>query len=398
MATPAGVTKHYDNTRLVDDAQLQLGTDNDAQVYHDGTNLNIKLAAGTGDVLVKLGNQASTSKFEIQDSAGGALFAISADGAQVMPGDIAFSDSSTVKVSGSSGTALTLTLDSINSGAGAGNTVVTADDSVKIGDAGNPTIDFPGSGAVTMTGNPTTNFGTGQATFGGNLDVSNGVDVTGTVAASSAIGVKASLAHAQPTSALIAASFVAGEGDSTPPDVSLARTSANVLSLAAGDTLQADTIGETTAGSGITLQSGVEILGVPKTVSFATSYNMADGTAFAVPAGEVWVISEMYHVTSVNWDGNGAFIVGDATDADGYLTLANASLQTTYDESGGIAGWPTGSRGLDSANRGVYLTTAVTLNGRSIRAVGPYNVVIDNTQGTSTAGSGRLYMTYTRLV
>lgn len=154
---------------------------------------------------------------------------------------------------------------------------------------------------------------------------------------------------------------------------------------------------ERTGDSGITLASGVEIVGVPKTVKFTTGYNVVDVAAFTVPAGETWLITDCWHLTTTSWDGNGTAQVGVTADADGFLALANASLVTTYDESGGITGWPTGSRGLQFTNRGVLLAVATDGYTRYYRAVAGTTILWDVTTGTSTQGAGTLYMTYVRL-
>jgi hypothetical protein len=60
---------------------------------------------------------------------------------------------STWSLSGTSGSTLTLTVDAINAGAGAGHLRLTADDIVYLGDAtGNPAITQQGSGAVSFSG------------------------------------------------------------------------------------------------------------------------------------------------------------------------------------------------------------------------------------------------------
>jgi len=161
--------------------------------------------------------------------------------------------------------------------------------------------------------------------------------------------------------------------------------------------LNTDRLAEATSGSGITLGSGSEIIGVPKTVKFTTGYNVADVAAFTVPTGETWLITDVWHQTTTSWDGNGTAQVGVTADPDGFLALANASLVTTYDESGGITGWPTGSRGLQFTNRGVLLAVATDGYTRHYRAVAGTTILWDVTVGTSTAGAGVLYMTYIRL-
>lgn len=159
-----------------------------------------------------------------------------------------------------------------------------------------------------------------------------------------------------------------------------------------------NTLTERTADSGIAIPAGVEILGVPKVESVQVAYDTSDGALFTVPSGQVWLITDVWFQTQTDWDGNGAFIVGVTADPDGFLTLANASLDPAYDESGGAAGWPTGSRGLDSTNRGPLLAVPTTGYARAYRAVAGTTVLIDNTPGTSSQGAGTLFMRYTRLL
>lgn len=156
------------------------------------------------------------------------------------------------------------------------------------------------------------------------------------------------------------------------------------------------TLDEATAGVGISLGTG-EIIAVPKTLKSQVDYNTADGAVWTVPTGETWLITDMWFQTGTDWDGDGAFVVGVTADADGFLTLANSSLDPAYDETGGATGWPTGSRGLDFVNRGPLLSTPTTGYPRHFRAVAGTTILLDNTPGTSSAGSGFLFMTYIRL-
>lgn len=333
-------------TRKLDNQEFELGTGGDTSMVHDGTdtiftqvtgNLVLDSTVVTGKIVVRLGTDTSATAFEVRNNSDVAVLSVDGGGA-------------------------------ISTGANqlsVGSLVIGSDVSVSRQAAN-----------VAELGSGDSFFSVGAAS----------------------IGRRNASADANPTTAITANGLEFGAGGASATDVLVSRTAANTISLASGDTLTTNSLSETTAGAGITLGTGAEIIGVSKVVSTAISYNTADGNVFSVPASEVWLIEDMWFQTAVDWDGNGAFIVGDTNDADGFLTLANASLDPAYDESGGIAGWPTGSRGLDSANRGVYLTTAVTLNKRMFRAVGPYNVVFDNTPGTSTAGSGTLYMRYTRLV
>lgn len=169
----------------------------------------------------------------------------------------------------------------------------------------------------------------------------------------------------------------------------------NAQSIQDANVVQLNTFNEATAGNGINLTSGVEIIGVPLTISTPIAYNTVSGNLFAKPAGETWLIHSVWFKTAVDWDGDGAFIVGDGTDADGFLVMANASLDPAYDETAGLAGWPPGTRGLRNSNEGVYLTNAGVP--QSFISLPGGNIVFANTPGTSSAGNGTLYMQYTRL-
>lgn len=169
----------------------------------------------------------------------------------------------------------------------------------------------------------------------------------------------------------------------------------NAQSILDANVVQLNTLNESTAGVGISLTAGVEIIGVPQTISTAIAFNTVSGNLFAKPAGETWLIHSVWFKTAVDWDGDGTFIVGDATDADGFLVMANASLDPAYDETAGLVGWPPGTRGLRNSNEGVYLTNAGVP--QSFISLPGGNIVFANTPGTSSAGSGTLYMQYTRL-
>lgn len=271
-----------------------------------------------------------------------------------------------------------------------------------------------GSGIMLVRTGASTYAGTGTGGASGALTIGTGAtDVTnasGTGGASGAISIATGAASSTAGTASGASGAITiatgNSADAASGDITIqtgtaggVRGNVNIsaTTVAVTGVLSTNDLAERGVGAGISLASGSEIIGVPKVVSVAVAYNQADGALFTVPAGETWLITDMWFQTAVSWNGDGAFIVGVTADADGFLTLANSSLATTYDESGGITGWPTGSRGLDSANRGVLLTTAVTLNPRRFRAVAGTTVLIDNTQGTSSAGSGTLYMQYIRL-
>ena len=270
------------------------------------------------------------------------------------------------------------------------------------------------SGAASLMTGTSTYAGTGTAGASGALTVGTGnVDVTnasGTGGASGALTLSTGNSSSTAGSASGASGAIAittgNSADSISGSISLtvgtAGTTRGNINLSATDVavtgnLKTNDLAERGVDSGITLAPGTEIIGVPKTVKFTTGYNVADVAAFTVPAGETWLITDCWHLTTTSWDGNGTAQVGVTADADGFLALANASLVTTYDESGGITGWPTGSRGLQFTNRGVLLAVATDGYTRYYRAVAGTTILWDVTTGTSTQGVGTLYLTYIRL-
>lgn len=168
--------------------------------------------------------------------------------------------------------------------------------------------------------------------------------------------------------------------------------------VSANGGFQTNALLERTAGSGITLSTGTEIIGVPLTLQTATAYNLADTALWTVPAGEVWLIHRVWHRTTTSWNGNGTAQIGVTADPNGFLDLANTSLVTTWDESGGVTGWPTGSHGLCDENLGVLLAKATTFERKEFYAVAGTTILWDVTTGTSNQGVGVAYLQYTRLV
>jgi hypothetical protein len=142
-------------------------------------------------------------------------------------------------------------------------------------------------------------------------------------------------------------------------------------------------------------------IGLPAVETTAITYTVAaggTGNVWTCP-GKCLVHSVLANVTT-NFDTTGddtTLTIGDATDGDGYLTLADAELQAADTEGTGFAaGW----QGTSASTLGAYLD----LNHNSFPVVGtsavPYTMTytLDETSGeTLTAGAATFYVTYTRL-
>lgn len=262
------------------------------------------------------------------------------------------------------------------------------------------------TGAITArSGDSVANHGgaTGGASGAASFGSGNASSTLGTSGASGAVTVSSGTSEDAASGAVtIASGNAGGNSGSINLTVGTSGGTRGNINLSATDiavtgNLKINDLAERGADAGITLASGSEIIGVPKTIKAATAYNLADVALFTVPAGETWLITDCWHQATTSWDGNGTAQIGVTADADGFLALANASLVTTYDESGGITGWPTGSRGLQFTNRGVLLAVATDGYTRHYRAVAGTTILWDVTVGTSTQGVGVCYLTYIRL-
>lgn len=102
-----------------------------------------------------------------------------------------------------------------------------------------------GAGGVTASDFKIERAGPNQAETGDG----DGFYIVGTAQ----LGRKASPGDEHPTMAITNNGLEAGAGGASAPDVRLARSGANVLGLAAGDTFGTDTIAEVTGGAGVTI-------------------------------------------------------------------------------------------------------------------------------------------------
>ena len=250
--------------RYEDDIRCEFGTDGETYIVSDGTDFTIDNSVTTGEIRLDLGTDTNATKVAIRNDTGTDI----------------------LEVKGDSSVAATIA-DDLNEAF-----LVTEGSNAYI------EVDTSNSAEVINLSNTTTNapiYGVGT---GG-------------------IGIVAAEGDANPTTLLDQTGISFGTGGGSTVDARLERIAADTLGTATGDIFVTDTLGETTSDAGITLVDGVEILGVPKTIQTPIEYNTADGALFNKPAGEEWLVTDMWFITDTDWDGNGAFTVGDLTDADG---------------------------------------------------------------------------------
>lgn len=149
---------------------------------------------------------------------------------------------------------------------------------------------------------------------------------------------------------------------------------------------------------------GTEHIGIPSIVSTAITYTAAAGGTGAVTTiadGEIWLVHDVFVNVTTNFDCTGddtTLVVGDGNDPDGFVTLADAELQTTDTEATGFAaGW----QGLIAATQGVYIDEAAGANTFIYAPSGGAETIdwlVDEASGESiTAGAATIYVVYTRI-
>lgn len=182
--------------------------------------------------------------------------------------------------------------------------------------------------------------------------------------------------------------------------------------LTAGTGVTATTGGLTATAGGLTVSAGTtnidgvldlvvgtEHLGVPSVISTAITYTPTTGTIATIGDGEIWLIHDvLVHVTT-NFDtganNDATLTIGDGNDADGFITLADAELQTSDTEATGFAaGW----QGLIPATQGVYIDEAAGANTFIYAPSGAAETIDYATGGTAAdAGAATVYVIYTRI-
>lgn len=302
---------------VIDGEGVAFGTDQDAVASHSGSAFSLVNATGnttiqssgvTSSIIAKLGTTSSATKFAVQDSAGTELFSVGGGGAMTFPGDITFADSSTIAVSGSSGSTLTLTLDAVNAGAGEGRLALNADEQVNINDGtldlqldggavtetGMVSLDLTPSGAMTLRGGGVSQFGddTGYVAFDGSGAVSTSGVTTLDVDASGAVQINSSAGPVSIANDNVAqaANFATAGARA----VSVGAPASTSLSLEAGVgalSVNADAASTMTIGTSLTVASPLlnvtgNVVGNSDATAAATNapfFQLQDGDAVAAP-------------------------------------------------------------------------------------------------------------------
>lgn len=155
-------------------------------------------------------------------------------------------------------------------------------------------------------------------------------------------------------------------------------------------------------GNYIEADLGTEHIMFPSVVTKAITYTAAaggNGTVAIVAAGETWIVHSVLANVTTDFACTGddtTLDVGDASDADGYLDLADAELQKADTEGTGFsAGW----QGMADGTIGAYLDevdSGFVVAASSVPVTITY--LIDETSGeTITTGAATIYVTYTRI-
>ena len=115
--------------------------------------------------------------------------------------------------------------------------------------------------------------------------------------------------------------------------------------------------GASTFGGVINQALGIEnVGGLPSVITATLPYTPATGTLWTVGASEIWFIYAVYCEVTTNFDCTGddcTLTIGDGNDADGFLVLIDAEMQTTDAE---FTGAPAGWKGLHTDSMGAYLS------------------------------------------
>ena len=80
--------------------KIKLGDEYEGEIYHDGTNLNIKNTdAAGGDIIFTLGNTDTTTLFDIKNSANASKFKVDGAGTVTITGDLSVTGGTTTTIS-----------------------------------------------------------------------------------------------------------------------------------------------------------------------------------------------------------------------------------------------------------------------------------------------------------
>jgi hypothetical protein len=141
---------------------------------------------------------------------------------------------------------------------------------------------------------------------------------------------------------------------------------------------------------------GTEHIGVPSAISADIVTSTLTGTVTTIADGEVWFVHSVFVNVTTSFDCTGddcTLTVGDGNDADGFLTLADASLQSTFTEATGFAaGWA----GIENGSAGAY---TLDDGGPFVYAPSGAAETIDYEIGGTdpAAGAATIYVIYTRI-
>jgi len=154
----------------------------------------------------------------------------------------------------------------------------------------------------------------------------------------------------------------------------------------------------------ITAAINTENVGLPTVVTTPFTWTVAagvTGTVATIPDGEIWLVHAVFISVTTDFDCTGddtTLIVGDGSDTDGFVVLADAELQIAdTEQTGSPAGW----QGLVAATMGVYLDGAVSSAPHIYAPSGADETIdflLDEASGeTITAGAATIYVVYTRI-
>jgi hypothetical protein len=195
--------------------------------------------------------------------------------------------------------------------------------------------------------------------------------------------------------------------------MTLSKGSGNALVIASGGTLDANgdvdvdgtsNLDEVDIDGVTNLIVGTEHIGTQTIWSTAITWTAAaggSGTVATIGDGEIWIVHSVFVNVTTNFDCTGddtTLVIGDGNDANGFIDLADAELQTTDTEG---TGWAAGWQGLVVATQGVYLDEATGSNSFIYAPSGSAETIdwlLDEGSGESiTAGAATIYVVYTRI-
>lgn len=136
------------------------------------------------------------------------------------------------------------------------------------------------------------------------------------------------------------------------------------------------------------------VLSVPITWTAAAG---GTGVVATIGSGEIWIVTAVLVNVTTNFDCTGddaTLVVGDGDTPAGFVTLADAELQTTDTEGTGFAaGW----QGMTDATIGVYLDEVDS--GFVYQSTETIDWLVAEASGTTlTAGAATIYVIYTRIL